>query len=116
MLGYTVCTVSALFMLGYGSLAMFAVLIMVAALLRGTASTRSDPGMPSSTGPADRAGMFSTIYLTSYGGSAIPNLVVGMTAGDMASADIMMCYCVLVIVLTMVVFAFTIGGYDASDA
>ena len=116
MLGYTVCTVSALFMLGQGSLAMFAILIMVAALLQGIAFTGSVTGLISRTGKADRAGMFSTIYLTSYGGSAIPNLVVGMTAGDMASANIMMWYCLLVIVLTMVVFAFTIGGYDAFDA
>ena len=115
MLGYTVCTVSALFMLGYGSLTLFTVLIMLAALLQGIAFTGSVTGLISRTGKTDRAGMFSTIYLTSYGGSAIPNLVVGMTAGNMASADIMMWYCVLVVVLTIIVFLFTIGGYDPSD-
>ena len=87
----------------------------LAALLQGIAFTGSVTGLISRTGKTDRAGMFSTIYLTSYGGSAIPNLVVGMTAGNMASADIMMWYCVLVVVLTIIVFLFTIGGYDPSD-
>lgn len=114
MLGFAICTVAALAMLSLGSLMMFAVFIVGASFLQEIAFTGSVTGLISRTGKADRAGMFSTIYLTSYGGFAIPNLMVGMTAGNMASADIMMWYCVLVVVLTLVVFVFTVKAYDGA--
>lgn len=116
MIGYTVFTLLALMSLMALSLPAFASCIMVAAFMQGIAFTASVTGLISRTDFENRAGMFSTIYLTSYGGAAIPNLVVGMIAGESSSVEIMSWYCILAVFMMAILLVLTAKKYDEVPA
>ena len=58
-----------------------------------------------------RAGTFSTIYLTSYGGAAIPNFVVGLLPGTHAVLDILSWYVILIAVMYAVMLVLSAKPY-----
>lgn len=60
----------------------------------------------------ERSGTFSAVYLVSYGGAAVPNLLVGLFAGSTPVMDVMYCYVVFVFAMAAVLFALTARGYE----
>ena len=60
--------------------------------------------------------MFSLIYLTSYGGSAIPNLVVGLIPGEYSLYTILTGYVVLVVAMYIVMFVLSAKPYPKVEA
>lgn len=60
----------------------------------------------------ERSGTFSAVYLVSYGGAAVPNLLVGLFAGSTPVMDVMYCYIVFVFAMAAVLFALTARGYE----
>ena len=61
---------------------------------------------------SQRAGTFSTIYLTSYGGAAIPNLVVGLLPGSYSVQTILLGYVVLIAAMFVVLLILTVKPYS----
>ena len=60
--------------------------------------------------------MFSLIYLTSYGGSAIPNLVVGLLPGEYSLFTLLTGYVVLVVAMYLVMLALSAKPYPKVEA
>jgi cyanate permease len=61
-------------------------------------------GILSKTEPADRAGVLSTIYIISYSGAAIPNLIVGRVSGHFNLFQIAIGYVILVTIACIITF------------
>ena len=81
------------------SLLLFCVFSVVAGIGQGIGFTAGVTALLSRAGKELRAGTFSTIYLTSYGGAAIPNFVVGLLPGTHAVLDILSWYVILIAVM-----------------
>ena len=81
------------------SLLLFCVFSVVAGIGQGIGFTAGVTALLSRAGKGLRAGTFSTIYLTSYGGAAIPNFVVGLLPGTHAVLDILSWYVILIAVM-----------------
>lgn len=64
----------------------------------------------------ERSGTFSAVYLVSYGGAAVPNLLVGLFAGSTPVMDVMYCYVVFVFAMAVILFALTARGYEDAPA
>lgn len=60
----------------------------------------------------ERSGTFSAVYLVSYGGAAVPNLIVGIFAGTTPVLDVMYCYLVFLVVMAVILFVLTAKGYE----
>lgn len=90
----------------------FCIFILCTSFMQGIGFTGSVTGIISRTGLDERAGTFATIYLTSYGGAAIPNLVVGLIAEDHTSVEIMAWYCILMIAMLAIMLILTAKKYD----
>lgn len=84
--------------LGEGLVIPFLFASAFAGLSWGMAYAGSLQGILSRTTAADRAGVLSTIYIISYSGAAVPNLVVGRVAGMFNLFQISMGYGILVLV------------------
>ncbi len=102
--------------LSCGILSLFLAFSVVAGIGQGIAFTGSVTELLSRAGQDMRAGTFSTIYLTSYGGAAIPNFVVGMIPGDYATTTIMSGYVVLTAVMFLIMLALSAKPYPAVQA
>lgn len=113
---FACCTVMMLVSLTIGSLAMFMGFSIIAGVAQGIAFTGSVTEILSRAGQELRAGTFSTIYLTSYGGAAIPNLVVGMLPGDYTTVQILSGYVALIIVMFAVMLILSAKPYPKADA
>lgn len=111
MVLFTVCVVLMLLSLSVGSLPAFMAFSVVAGISQGLAFTGSTIELLSRAGQKLRAGTFSTIYLTSYGGAAIPNLVVGMIPGDFTTTQILSWYVMLSVALCIVLLVLSARPY-----
>lgn len=100
----------------FDSLVLFVVFSITSGISQGLAFTGSVSELLSRAGQKLRSGTFSTIYLTSYGGAAIPNLVVGLLPGEHGAVEILLGYVVLIIVMFVVMMILSAKPYPRSDA
>lgn len=112
MAGFAVFIVIMYLSLAHGQLAVFIGASIAAGLSQGVAFTGSVTGILAQTDLSGRAGVFSTIYLTSYGGAAVPNLIVGMVSGPYSVVQILSWYTVLTVVMTVLLMLVTVRKYD----
>ena len=100
----------------FDSLAMYVVFSIIAAVCQGIAFTGSVTELLGRSTQAQRSGVFSLIYLTSYGGSAIPNLVVGLLPGEYSLFTLLTGYVVLVVAMYLVMLALSAKPYPKVEA
>ena len=100
----------------FDSLAMYVVFSIVAAVCQGIAFTGSVTELLGRSTQAQRSGVFSLIYLTSYGGSAVPNLVVGLLPGEYSLFTLLTGYVVLVVAMYLVMLALSAKPYPKVEA
>lgn len=112
MAGFSVFIVVMYLSLAADNLALFLIASIIAGLSQGVAFTGSVTGILAQTGIRERAGVFSTIYLTSYGGAAVPNLIVGMVSGPYSVLEILSWYTVLTVAMSVMLMAVTVRKYD----
>lgn len=87
-----------------GSAVMVIVCGIIAGAAQGAAFTGSMRGLLQRIGPAERAGLMSTVYLFSYGGAAVPSLISGrLTAAGMTLQTISLGYAALAVLAALVV-------------
>ena len=98
------------------SLGLYVVFSIIAAVCQGIAFTGSVTELLGRSTQAQRSGVFSLIYLISYGGSAIPNLVVGLIPGEYTLFTILTGYVVLVVAMYIVMLALSAKPYPKVDA
>lgn len=98
------------------SLVLYVVLSIVAAVCQGIGFTGSVTELLGRSTQAQRSGVFSLIYLISYGGSAIPNLVVGLIPGEYGLYTILTGYVVLVVAMYIVMLALSAKPYPKVEA
>ena len=114
---FAVCAVMMLVSLTvFDSLAMYVIFSIVAAVCQGVAFTGSVTELLGRSSQAQRSGVFSLIYLTSYGGSAIPNLVVGLLPGEHSLFAILTGFVVLVVAMYVVMLALSAKPYPKVEA
>ena len=113
---FAACTVLMFLSLSNGMLSLFIVFSIIAGISQGIAFTGSVTELLSRAGQELRAGTFSTIYLTSYGGAAIPNLVVGMIPGEYSTTTIMSGYVVLTVVMFLILLVLSAKPYPSAPA
>ena len=93
---YTFCTVMMLVSLAvFDNLFLFCGFSIIAGISQGIAFTAGVSELLCRATKPQRAGTFSTIYLTSYGCAAIPNLVVGILPGSYSVQTILAGYIVM---------------------
>lgn len=113
---YLVCLAMMYVSLAYlDSLLLYCLFSVVAAVFQGLGFTAGVTELIGRASKDERAGTFSTIYLTSYGGAAIPNLVIGLIPGNFAVTTILSWYVVLVAAMTLVLFLLTAKPYPESE-
>ena len=100
----------------FDSLAMYVVFSIIAAVCQGIAFTGSVTELLGRSTQAQRSGVFSLIYLMSYGGSAIPNLVVGLLPGEYSLFTLLTGYVVLVVAMYLVMLALSAKSYPKVEA
>jgi MFS family permease len=88
---------------------------ILAGTSQGAAFTGSLRALLARTGPTERAGLMSTVYLFSYGGAAIPSLVSGRLSTILGLDQIALGYAGLAILATLIVLATTRTGHASSD-
>ncbi|MDO5861492.1 MAG: MFS transporter [Thermoplasmata archaeon] len=98
------------------SILLFCLFSIAAGISQGIAFTAGVTELMGRATQAQRAGTFSLIYLTSYGGAAIPNLVVGLFSGDMSVESIMFAYIVLIIVMFAILLVLSAKPYPERKA
>lgn len=114
---FAVCAVIMLVSLVYlNSLALYIVFSIVAAVSQGIAFTAGVTEILGRATKEQRSGTFSLIYLTSYGGAAIPNLVVGLLPGEYSLFQILTGYVVLVVAMYIVMLVLSAKPYPKADA
>lgn len=94
------------------NLVLFCIFSIVAGVAQGIAFTAGVTELLRRSTQAQRAGTFSTIYLTSYGGAAIPNLVVGLLPGSHSVQTILFGYVVLIAAMFVVLLILTAKPYS----
>ena len=95
-----------------GNLVLFCLFSIVAGIAQGIAFTAGVTELLRRSTQSQRAGTFSTIYLTSYGGAAIPNLVVGLLPGSYSVQTILLGYVVLIAAMFAVLLILTVKPYS----
>lgn len=114
---FTLCAVLMLVSLEFlDSLALYIVFSMVAAVSQGVAFTAGVTEILGRATKEQRSGTFSLIYLTSYGGAAIPNLVVGLLPGEYSLFTILTGYVVLVVVMFAIMLVLSAKPYPKAEA
>lgn len=117
-LGFTafvVCVAGVCAALWVGNLVLLVAVLVVAGFCQGVAFTGSVNGLLAEAGVEGRSGMFSMIYLVSFGGSAIPNLVVGLLPDSIALETVFTGYLVMEVVFLAVMLAATERAYVTAD-
>lgn len=98
------------------SLVPFCLFSIMAGVAQGIGFTAGVQALLARATKAERAGTFSTIYLTSYGGAAIPNLVVGLLPGTYAVNTILLGYVVLIVAMFAVLLVLTARPYPEAPS
>lgn len=100
----------------FHSLLLFCTFSVVAGFAQGIAFAAGVTELMGRASKAQRAGTFSTIYLMSYGGSAIPNLVVGMVAGNTPVETIFSWYVIMLATMFVVLAVLASRPYPKAEA
>jgi len=100
---YALCVVGLLTALAAAATAPFLVASLVAGVAQGAAQTGGMRALLARTGPGDRAGVLSTVFLVSYSCAAVPSLVAGRLTESLSLVQISTGYGVLVLVGVVVV-------------
>ena len=85
---------------------LFLILSILAAIFIGISFASTMEIILSKIKPDERAGVLSTIYLISYGGPAIINLVVGQIGNSFTLIQITIGYTIFVIFTTIITLIF----------
>ncbi len=102
MVAFCLCVAAILVSLKAGTILPFLMTSIFAGVAWGAAFTGSMRGLLDKTSQADRAGVLSTIFLISYSGAAVPNLVVGKLASYFSLFEIAEGYGLLVTVACII--------------
>jgi hypothetical protein len=104
---YGLCVAGILVTLGAAAIVPFLAVSLVAGITQGVAQTCGMRTLLAGTGPGDRAGLLSTVFLLNYGSAAVPSLIAGRLAGTFSMLQIAAGYGVLVAigVITVLVLA-----------
>jgi len=102
MSAYFLCVMAILVSLKVGAIIPFLMASVFAGVAQGAAFTGSMRRLLDNTSPEDRAGLLSTIYLVSYSGAAIPNLIVARLSSSFSLFEIAVGYGLLVAVACIV--------------
>ena len=102
MLAFFLCVVAILVSLKVGAVLPFLMASIFAGIAWGAAFTGSMRGLLDKTSLENRAGVLSAIFLISYSGAAIPNLIVGRLASNFSLFAIAVGYGLLVLVACMI--------------
>lgn len=111
---FFLCILVIVISLRAGAVVPFLIASIFASAAWGIAFTGSMRGILNRTSQEDRAGVLSTIYLISYSGAAIPNLVVGKLPKTLNLFDISVGYAVLVAVACIITLI-TARQYNGKD-
>ncbi|WP_337059736.1 MFS transporter [Kineococcus sp. G2] len=95
---YAVCVAGILLALRAGEVVPFLAVSLVAGVVQGAAQTGGMRTLLVRAGPADRAGLLSTVFLLNYSCAAVPSLVAGRLTGTSTMLQIACGYGVLVLV------------------
>lgn len=79
---FTLCIAGVIASLRAGSVPFFLLATIGAGAALGVAFTGSLRTMLGNIAPEDRAGVLSSVFLISYSGAALPNMIIGRLAGD----------------------------------
>lgn len=99
---FFLCMVAILYSLKASIMVPFLIATVLAGISQGAAFTGSMRSLLDNTSPEDRAGLLSSIYLISYSGAAIPNLIVARVASSFSLFDIAVGYDLLVAVACII--------------
>jgi MFS family permease len=88
--------------LKYSLVVPFLIFNIISAMFIGLSFTSIMNAMLENTSQTDRAGVLSTIYLISYGGTAIVNFTVGQIANNIPLLTIAIGYCIFVIITCII--------------
>lgn len=89
---FTLAVVVLLLAMHAGAVVPFIAASAIAGTAQGVAFAGSMRALLTSARPADRAGLLSAIYLISYGGAAIPNLIAGQLSRSLSLFEIALGY------------------------
>jgi MFS family permease len=106
MVAFLVGMVGVITAIGTGTLALFMAATIVAGAGQGIAISAAVRGLLCGSTLADRAPIFSVVYLLSYSGAAFPSLIAGALSGDVTLPHIAFAYGALALVAT----AFTLSS------
>jgi len=98
MVAFCLSVVAILISLKAGVILPFLAASVFAGVAWGAAFTGSMRGLLDKTSKAERAGVLSTVFLISYSGAALPNLIVGRLANSFSLFEIAEGYSLLVAV------------------
>jgi hypothetical protein len=84
-----------------GTLALFIAATVIAGASQGIAISTATRGLLYGSGLADRAPIFSVVYLLSYSGATIPALIAGQLSGTVSLLQIAIGYGALALVATL---------------
>lgn len=104
MFGFFVSFLLIILALNYKLMIIFLVANLFAAICIGLSFTSTLNNILDKSNIVDRAGVLSTVYMISYGGTAIPNFLVGQIANDFSLFQIALLYGVLVLIATIITF------------
>jgi MFS family permease len=102
MIGFTISMVLIIICLKYSLVVPFLIFNIISAMFIGLSFTSIMNAMLENTSQTDRAGVLSTIYLISYGGTAIVNFTVGQIANNIPLLTIAIGYCIFVIITCII--------------
>ncbi len=98
MIGFCISTAAMVFSLGSGMVIAFLLSSAFCGICWGMAYTGTLHEILTQITPAQRAGVLSTIYIISYSGAAVPNLIVSRLGGGFNLYEIGISYAVLVFI------------------
>ena len=100
---YALCVAGVLTALAAAATGPFLLASLAAGVAQGAAQTAGMRALLARTGPGDRAGVLSTVFLASYGCAAVPSLVAGRLTESLTLVQISTGYAALVVLGVAVV-------------
>jgi hypothetical protein len=97
-----------------GAIMLFILAGAIAGTAQGVAFAGSMRALLTSAVPAERAGLLSAIYLISYGGAAIPNLIAGQLSRSLSLFELALGYGALAALACLITIGATGGPRPAT--
>lgn len=99
---FTLCIMVLIYTIYSSSIVLFLMLSIIAGIAQGTGFSASVSRLLANTSQADRAGVLSLIYIISYSGAAIPNLIIGAISYQFSLFQTIIGYALFVILALMI--------------